>query len=64
MKNLFSARAHIARKGYRAERMSRLRGETLRWMQEYETANTNKHREVCMEMIQRTLKQYDWYGHR
>lgn len=61
---LFTVKDFVRRKGYRAERMSRIRGEVSKWMQEYEGAKTAKHREVCMDMIQRNLKQYEWYGHR
>ena len=64
MKHLINLRKYIQRAKYRSERMSRLRGETLKWMQEYEYANTAKHREVCMDMIQRSLRQYEWYGRR
>jgi hypothetical protein len=64
MKKLFSARQYLSRKNYRAERMSGLRNEAVRWMQEYETARTARHRDTCMEMIQRTLKKYEYYGHR
>jgi hypothetical protein len=61
---LFTARDMTRRKNYRSDRMSRIRCEVSRWMQEYEGAKTAKHREVCMDMIQRNLKQYEWYGHR
>lgn len=64
MKKLFSKRLFTTRKNYRSERMGRIRGEVSRWMQEYEFAKSNKHRDMCMDMIQRNLKQYEWYGHR
>ena len=61
---LFTKRTYIQRRNYRSERMNRIRNEVSRWMQEYESATTAKHRSVCMDMIQRNLKQYEWYGHR
>lgn len=63
MSILFS-RQIIKRKHYRAERMSKIRYEISRWLQEYEMANTQKHRDVCMQMVMRKLKQYEWYGHK
>lgn len=54
-------RSYTKRKDYKAQRMCRLRTEVVRWMQEYETANTEKHRSVCMDMIQKNLKMYAWY---
>ena len=61
---LIDPRTYTHRKNYRAERMNRIRNEVSRWMNEYEAANTAKHRDVCMEMIQRNLRQYEWYGKR
>ena len=61
---LLNPRQFTKRKNYRAERMSKIRCEISRWLQEYESANTQKHRDVCMQMIQRHLRQYEWYGHR
>jgi hypothetical protein len=61
---LFLAKEITKRKGYRSERMGRLRGEVMQWMQEYESAHTAKHREVCMNHIQMNLKKLEWYGHR
>ena len=57
-------RVYIRRRNYRSERMNRIRNEVSRWMQEYEEAKTQKHRTTCMEMIERNLRQYEWYGHR
>ena len=64
MKKLFSKRLFTTRKNYRSERMGRIRGEVSRWLQEYESAKTAKHREMCMNQIQMNLKKYEWYGHR
>ena len=58
---LLTPRQYVKRKAYKAERMSRIRQEVSNWMNEYEGAHTTKHREVCMGMIQRYLKQYEWY---
>lgn len=61
---IFTAKQLLSRKNYKSERMTKIRGEVLSWMQEYETANIDRHRQVCMDMIQRKLKQYEWYGKR
>lgn len=64
MKKLFTARDYVGRKNYRSERMGKIRSDVAGWMQEYEHAQTAKHREVCMEHIQMNLKKYEYYGHR
>ena len=61
---IFSARQHVCRKGYRSERMGKIRSDVLGWMQEYETAHTARHRETCMDHIKMNLKKYEYYGHR
>lgn len=61
---IFSPKQFTRRRNYRAERMSRIRCQISGWLQEYEHANTKRHREVCMQMIQRHLRQYEWYGNR
>ena len=58
------SRMHIGGNRYKSERMSKIRGDVLGWMQEYERAQTAKHRDVCMEHIQMNLKRYEYYGHR
>ena len=60
----FSPKVITKRRGYRADRMNKLRGEVLCWMQEYESAKTAKHRDTCMDAIRMNLKKYEWYGHR
>jgi hypothetical protein len=61
---LFNPKLYTQRKNYRAERMNKIRNDISRWLNEYEEAKTSKHREVCMDMIQRSLRQYEWYGKR
>ena len=58
------SRIHISGGRYRQERMSKIRGNVLGWMQEYESATTAKHRDVCMDHIMMNLKKYEYYGHR
>lgn len=64
MIKLFSARQFVKRKNYRSERMSKIRSDVLQWMQEYESAHTAKHRDICMNQIQMNLRKLEWYGHR
>lgn len=64
LKRLFSPKQVVCRKNYRADRMSKIRGDISGWLQEYESAKTAKHREMCMNQIQMNLKKYEWYGHR
>lgn len=61
---MFSARQAMARRNYRSDRMSKIRGDVLGWMQEYEGAKTAKHRDVCMDQIRMNLRKYEWYGRR
>ena len=61
---LFSAKAMMKRRDYRATRMRELRSDISGWLQEYETAKTAKHRKVCMEQVQMELRKYQWYGDR
>ena len=44
--------------------MGKIRSDVVGWMQEYEAARTEKHREVCMDQIKMNLRKYEWYGHR
>ena len=64
MMKLLTAKQFVGRRNYRSERMSKIRGDVLGWMQEYESAKTAKHRQVCMDQIQMNLRKYEWYGHR
>lgn len=52
------------RNKYRSERMLHIRCQISRWLEEYETANTAVHREVCLQMVERNLRQYRWYGNK
>lgn len=61
---LISARQFIKRKNYRSERMCKIRSDILQWLQEYESARTAKHREVCMNQVQMNLRKLEWYGRR
>lgn len=61
---IFHPKQLTQRRNYRAERMSRIRCQISDWLQEYERANTQAHRDMCMQMIRRHLRQYEWYGHR
>lgn len=61
---LFSVKQYVSRRHYRSERMGKIRSDVIGWMQEYESAHTAKHRQVCMDHIKMNLKKYEWYGHR
>lgn len=60
--NALYLRRLTQRKDYRSQRMSKIRFQVDYWMNEYEAAHTGLHRDICMRMIQRNLKQYEWYG--
>ena len=61
---LITPKQIMKRRNYRAERMSGIRCEISGWLQQYEEATTKVHRDVCMRMIQRSLRRYEWYGNR
>ena len=64
IREILSARNVVLRKGYCERRMSQERSEVLRWMQEYENANTKTHRDTCRKMIDIHLKRHEYYGNR